>query len=76
MTKPGIRKAAKELLIVHLAMAAGGVDSESDIRATHDMLRALGREPQCRKCGCTEDRACPGGCSWVAPNLCSKCEGT
>lgn len=28
---------------------------------------------KCRKCGCTNSRACPGGCSWVAPNLCSRC---
>lgn len=28
----------------------------------------------CRKCGCTDDRACHNGCSWVAPDLCSECE--
>lgn len=28
----------------------------------------------CWKCGCTEDRACPGGCSWVGPRICSACE--
>lgn len=28
----------------------------------------------CRQCGCTDDRACPGGCSWVAPDLCSACK--
>ena len=27
----------------------------------------------CRGCGCTDERACPGGCSWVTPNLCSAC---
>lgn len=28
----------------------------------------------CRRCGCTEDRACPGGgCSWVGPRACSQC---
>jgi hypothetical protein len=27
----------------------------------------------CRNCGCCEDRACKGGCSWVEPDLCSKC---
>lgn len=25
----------------------------------------------CRYCGCTDDRACPGGCAWVAPDVCS-----
>lgn len=28
---------------------------------------------RCRVCGCTGPRACPGGCSWVGPNLCSQC---
>lgn len=27
----------------------------------------------CHGCGCTDSCACPGGCSWVAPNLCSAC---
>lgn len=29
--------------------------------------------PRCRVCGCTEDRACPGGCFWIEPDLCSRC---
>ena len=31
----------------------------------------------CRICGCTDDRACPGGCSWISrePPLCSSCVG-
>lgn len=27
----------------------------------------------CRVCGCTDLRACPGGCAWVAHDLCSAC---
>lgn len=27
----------------------------------------------CRVCGCTEEKACEDGCSWVAPGLCSAC---
>ena len=27
----------------------------------------------CRVCGCTQDRACEGGCYWVEWDLCSKC---
>jgi len=29
----------------------------------------------CQLCGCTDERACPGGCSWVSvdPPLCSAC---
>jgi len=28
---------------------------------------------QCRVCGCTNERACPGGCHWVEFDLCSQC---
>lgn len=31
------------------------------------------QEQACLFCGCTEARACPGGCSWAGPYLCSKC---
>lgn len=27
----------------------------------------------CAKCGCTDELACPGGCSWVSETLCSAC---
>lgn len=29
----------------------------------------------CSQCGCTDDQACKGGCSWVDPEhtLCSAC---
>lgn len=32
-------------------------------------------ELACGTCGCTEDRACPGGCAWYStdPPLCTKC---
>lgn len=33
----------------------------------------MSNERVCRKCGCTENRACPEGCFWVAPDLCSAC---
>ncbi len=29
--------------------------------------------PTCRDCGCTEDDACEGGCSWAESDLCSRC---
>lgn len=31
------------------------------------------QEQTCRVCGCTDDNACPGGCSWAEPGLCSAC---
>jgi hypothetical protein len=27
----------------------------------------------CKVCGCTWSNACPGGCHWVGPGLCSSC---
>jgi ParB/RepB/Spo0J family partition protein len=29
----------------------------------------------CRACGCTDQSACYGGCTWVEPDLCSACAG-
>jgi hypothetical protein len=29
---------------------------------------------RCWICGCTDDNACPGGCSWAGPDLCSNPE--
>ncbi|MGX8702055.1 hypothetical protein [Caproiciproducens sp.] len=28
---------------------------------------------KCRVCGCDWNHACPGGCSWVGDDLCSRC---
>ncbi len=30
----------------------------------------------CEGCGCTTERACPEGCWWVRPGLCSQCAET
>jgi len=27
----------------------------------------------CRACGCTQDRACEGGCGWAKADLCTAC---
>jgi hypothetical protein len=32
-----------------------------------------GKEHACRVCGCSESRACSGGCIWAEPDLCSRC---
>lgn len=39
----------------------------SSVRITIEDLQV------CRKCGCTEDDACEGGCWWVESDLCSSC---
>lgn len=31
--------------------------------------------PICRECGCTEQDACPEGCGWAEPDLCTACVG-
>lgn len=31
------------------------------------------RERKCIACGCTDSRACAGGCYWVTKDLCSNC---
>jgi hypothetical protein len=35
----------------------------------------MARPLRCIGCGCTNERACPGGCSWhtVNPPVCSAC---
>ena len=40
-----------------------------------EQLGALSSEWVCRVCGCTDLNACPDGCNWVEPNLCSRCVG-
>lgn len=29
----------------------------------------------CRLCGCTDERACPGGCAWAFDDVCTSCIG-
>lgn len=32
-----------------------------------------GAENRCMSCGCSESRACSGGCAWAKPKLCTRC---
>jgi hypothetical protein len=34
---------------------------------------AAGEEQVCRRCGCSETRACSGGCIWANDSFCSRC---
>ena len=40
-----------------------------------DIQNDLGAETKCIRCGCSDERACPGGCSWItkSPPICSRC---
>jgi ParB/RepB/Spo0J family partition protein len=50
-----------------VAKKRGKVLAANTKRAPRLKMRA------CSECGCTDDRACDGGCYWVGPNLCSAC---
>jgi len=30
---------------------------------------------ECFVCGCSEEAGCPGGCTWIESDLCSRCAG-
>jgi hypothetical protein len=44
-----------------------------EIEAARQKRIAAGEELACRSCGCSESKACPGGCHWAKPGLCSAC---
>lgn len=46
------------------------VDIPELLEAVEEIKKVFRR---CRVCGCTDDRACPGGCHWVEDDLCSAC---
>ena len=46
---------------------------QADERALLELGVDLGDEAPCRECGCTESLACPQGCGWAQPDLCSVC---
>ena len=45
------------------------------IQGIERRMRKIQKETpkKCRVCGCTDDKACPGGCYWVEDDLCSQC---
>lgn len=42
------------------------------VRGQHQ-ARIIDPRPTCRECGCSETLACPGGCGWAEPDLCTAC---
>ena len=63
--------------LFELAGARGVADDVRDgAGELCDMLDAARVSTRiCVGCGCTEFNACPGGCSWVGRDLCSRCHG-
>lgn len=39
-----------------------------------DNKHVIFKRKKCRVCGCTDDKACVGGCYWVEDDLCSQCK--
>lgn len=55
---------------------AGQVQIDSQALVSGKVLRkkkAPQKEQVCHICGCSDLMACPGGCAWVEPDLCSSC---
>lgn len=69
---------ARRLLEV-VELGPGGALTEGEIlEAAHTLQQMLRPQcdcsgPHCVECGCCEHQACPGGCVWAGPNLCSQC---
>jgi hypothetical protein len=58
------------------AVAASALEGEHPSKRTvaQRIRRARERgERYCVRCGCTDARACEGGCSWVTLDECSTC---
>lgn len=70
-----VRRAAYRFLELALVREHVGVEHGVWVSAIHDLQRAFRIKPRCRVCGCTDDKACPGGCRWMDAALCSRCCG-
>ncbi len=70
-----IRRAAINLIELTLVREHMGLELGVWIEGVHRLQRTLGKKPYCRRCGCTDKKACKSGCYWVEAALCSKCDG-
>jgi hypothetical protein len=66
---------AAALLQLQAARAAGCLHLvlEQVTQTMVDLIPQIQLNQACRVCGCTNDRACDGGCEWVQIDLCSRC---
>lgn len=62
-------ESGSSLMVFELRMIKKGLKKGSEI----GFGPCSDSERKCRVCGCTEDHACAGGCSWVEEDLCSAC---
>jgi hypothetical protein len=67
---------AAGLLLLSSARVQGheNLAVEALMQLAVDIVEAGGLNRSCRVCGCTQEHACPGGCSWVEFDLCSVCD--
>lgn len=54
------------------------IQAELKEQGFYEKFKHLPTDPEyglqkCSICGCTDNNACIGGCTWSAPNLCSSC---
>lgn len=60
-----------------MARAYALIEETPELKLARDALGATSllyrKLKTCRGCGCTDARACPGGCSWAQPGLCTVC---
>lgn len=70
-------RVCRETAVRLLRVSAAAQRSSSRVDAGWPVISVLVQGtceiPQCRVCGCLELAACAGGCSWVEPDLCSRC---
>ncbi len=58
---------------LHKALERGYAKATDDEEEERQARIAAGVEHACAGCGCSESRACPGGCVWATATLCSRC---
>jgi len=74
--------AATEILIVDRIKGVVRAGTAKTCAGCQNQLLTLREEPDCYRCphclakvcmicGCSEERACPGGCFWAGPGFCS-----
>lgn len=52
---------------------AAEMEARARLEYARQLRIAAGVEQACAACGCSETRACSGGCIWATPHICSRC---
>ena len=80
VTRMAVVTADRETLIEAWSLDRPSEETQEFVVATAERMfdtdgcsLVIDQAMACRTCGCTDDRACAGGCSWVEADLCSSC---